>query len=74
MAIVKVRAGNAVVYRRFGHIASLSDVLAVFLIRHANPLFGHHLLLLFYYRKRRKFGAKEIQEVCEQLTCDLGLM
>lgn len=31
-------------HRRLGHVPPLSDVLAVLLVRHADPLFGHHLL------------------------------
>lgn len=30
-------------HQRLGHVASLRDVLAVFLVGHADPLFGHHL-------------------------------
>lgn len=52
--IVRVRAVKAVVYRGFGHIASLSDVLAVFLIRHANPLFRHHVLLILLKKKKSR--------------------
>lgn len=29
-------------HRRLGHVPPLSDVLAVLLVRHADPLFGHH--------------------------------
>lgn len=32
-------------HRRLGHVPPLSDVFAVLLVRHADPLFGHHLLL-----------------------------
>lgn len=31
-------------HRRLGHVPPLSDVLAVLLVRHADPLFGNHLL------------------------------
>lgn len=31
-------------HRGFGHVPPLSDVLAVFFVGHADPLFGHHLV------------------------------
>lgn len=35
-------------HRRLRHVSSLGDVLAVFLVRHADPLFGHHLVFFFF--------------------------
>lgn len=33
-------------HRGFGHVPPLGDVLAVLLVRHADPLLGHHVRLL----------------------------